>query len=238
MRQRVDQRGFSLITVLVVLLLSLLLAFWSLRTLHLQEILTGNDGDYQRALQAAHAALRDAEFDLRGERADGTPCGRDAPPPCRVPTYDAVAGLAFTPGSVDDLRALEQQVAGRTPACIAGICTAEALPAEFWKRDGGATGLAAMKRVAATYGQFTGAGTGAHGSPLLRVDPGRAPSTWYWIEVLPYDSGAAAQGARAMRFAPDAERPFLYRITALAQGLKPGTQAVVQSIVVWRKVDS
>lgn len=238
MREQRHQRGVTLITVMVVLLLSLLLAFWTARSVHFHEIFTGNEADYQRALEAAHAVLRDAEFDLRGERPDGMPCRSDDTKACRPKTYDAAAGLAFFPESTEDLQAFERALAGRTPACIAGICTAEALPNDFWKRDGGAKGLAAMKRVAAGYGQFTGATGGPRSSPLLRTDPGSERKAWYWVEVLPYDTTAAIQPGSAGRFTPDVDRPFVYRITSVAQGLKPGTQAVLQSIVVWRKVDS
>ena len=238
MRAQRCQRGVALVTVLIVLLLSLWLAFWTARRVHFQELMTGNEGDYQRALEAAHAALRDAEYDLRGERPDGMPCRSSAASACRPTAYDAEAGLAFFPENTDDLRALERALAGRTPACIAGICTAEALPNEFWKRDDGTTGLAAMKRVAAGYGQFTGATGGPRSSPLLRTDPGGPRKAWYWIEVLPYDTTAALRPGNARRFAPDADRPFVYRITAIAQGLKPGTRSVLQSTVVWRKQDS
>ena len=56
--------------------------------------------------------------------------------------------------------------------------------------------------------------------------------------MLPYDTASAIAAGPAQTFAPDSTRPNIYRITAVAQGLKPGTQAVVQSIFVWKKVSS
>ena len=72
LRQR--QRGVALFVVIVVVMLSMLLALWASRTSLFNELLVGNDADYQRAFDAAQALLQDAELDIRGENADGSPC--------------------------------------------------------------------------------------------------------------------------------------------------------------------
>jgi type IV pilus assembly protein PilX len=131
------QRGIALFTVLVMVLLGTLLVLWSSRSALLGEMLTGNDSDYQRALEAAHAVMRDAESDLRG--------------PGRAIAADANA--------FDDLQAA---LAASTPPCSAGLCASGKVPAQFWTTP--AT-LDAMKSVAATYGAHTGAK--APGHPLL-----------------------------------------------------------------------
>lgn len=227
-------RGAALLTVMVLLLLSLLLALGATRTALFHERITGIDTDHQRALEAAHAMLRDAELDVRGERPDGSACADASHAGCRPRVLDAAAGSAFLPENLQDWQDLQIALAGRTPSCIAGVCVADRIDPAFWTIATGATGLDAMKALAATYGRHTGATGGALGNVLLRNGSSATARAWYWIEVLPYDMAAALDGGNAHRLAPDAQRPFIYRITALAQGLKPGTQAVLQSIVVWK----
>ena len=68
------QRGISLFVVIVLVMLSMLLALWGARTSLFSEMIVGNDADYQRAFEAAQALIQDAEFDIRTEQSDGTPC--------------------------------------------------------------------------------------------------------------------------------------------------------------------
>ena len=228
------ERGAALLTVMVLLLMSLLLALGATRTALFHERITGIDSDHQRATEAAHAMLRDAELDVRGEQPDGSACADAAHAGCRRRVLDAAAGSAFLPENLQDWQDLQAALAGRTPSCIAGVCVADRVDPGFWTGAIDAPGLAAMKASAATYGQHTGATVGALGNGLLRSGDGATAHAWYWIEVLPYDMAAVLDGGNAHRLAPDAQRPFIYRITALAQGLKPGTQAVLQSVVVWK----
>jgi len=50
----------------------------------------------------------------------------------------------------------------------------------------------------------------------------------YWVEVLVYQEATTNTTATL----PDALTPFVYRITAIATGQKPGTKVVLQSIFV------
>ncbi len=229
---RLRQQGISLFIVMVVLLLSMLLVLWSSRTALFNELLTGTDSDYQRALEAAQAMVRDAEFDIRGQKPDGSGCSGAF---CRPQVIDPSQGQAFYPESTNDFQDLDAALGARTPSCLAGICTATNVAVEFWMT---ATSLGAMKASAATYGRFTGAQAGEVGNPLLKTTAGAEAKAWYWVEVLPYDTTSAVVAGPAQTFAPDSTRPNIYRITAVAQGLKPGTQAVVQSVFVWKKVSS
>ena len=63
------QRGISLYVVAVFVMLSMLLALWASRTSLFNEMIVGNDADYQRALEAAQALMQDAELDIKGEQA-------------------------------------------------------------------------------------------------------------------------------------------------------------------------
>ncbi len=56
-------------------MLSMLLALWASRTAIFNEMVVGNDADYQRAFEAAQSLIQDAEldiqqFDTTGYRAD------------------------------------------------------------------------------------------------------------------------------------------------------------------------
>jgi type IV pilus assembly protein PilX len=224
------QRGISVFVVMTMVLLGTLFVLWGSRTALLNEMLAGNDSDYQRALEAAHALVRDAEFDIQGENVDGTPCAERTN--CRPwGVIDAGAGKAFYPTDLNELRDLEAILAAKTgPSCIAGICTRVNVPVLFWEST---TSLDAMKAVAATYGAYTDAKTGRASSPLLAKD-----KAWYWVEVLPYNMGAQTDGGAARELAPDRSTPYIYRITAVVRGLKPATQAVIQATMVWKKVGS
>jgi type IV pilus assembly protein PilX len=224
------QQGISLFVVMVMVMLTTPIVMWGSRTALLNEMVTGNDSDYQRAFEAAQAMVRDAEFDIKGQKPDGTDC-RTGPAfqgSCRETVIDASAGKVFFPQDTEDFQDLEAALAGRTPSCIKGICLAHNVQPEFWKTATGTLGLDRMKTAAAHYGDFTGAVATANGDPSL-VSSSSA-NAWYWVEVLPYDWPGLSY-----EFMPDKEVPYVYRITGLARGLKDGTQAVVQTVFVWRK---
>jgi type IV pilus assembly protein PilX len=65
---QVTQRGASLITVLVFLLLAIITVLGAFRASFLNEKIVGNESDYNRAFVAAEALIRDAEMDIRGRR--------------------------------------------------------------------------------------------------------------------------------------------------------------------------
>lgn len=239
------QRGVSVFVVLVMVLLTTLLVLWASRSALLNEMVTGNDSDYQRALEAAHALVRDAQMDIQGIRADGTPCTADATAQCRRwGQFDKAANQSYYPESESEMQDMQAALNDDSPPCVAGICapittltenaaSASAPSTEFWTDK---SRLATMRKKAAHYGDYTGATAGTVGNPLLVKSADKA---WYWVELLPYDMGSAMRSrGPAGRFAPDASSPFVYRITAVAQGIKSGTQAVVQSTVVWRRASS
>lgn len=213
-------RGIALITVMAVLAIAGLAVVTSLRLGGLQAMLAGHQADQQRALAAAEALLLDAEADILGRRADGRPCPADAPDAaqlvgCRRRGTDTLPAAPYFPQTVDgfdEVRALLQ--VGAAVPCQDGICAPSSLAALAALED-----EPALRAVGARLGQFTGA-------------PARdAPPGWYWVEMFRYQSAAEATRA-PLEAEPDPTRPFIYRITALALGLKPGTRAVVQSLFV------
>lgn len=233
---RAHQQGSALIVVMVMLLLGTIVVISSSRVGWFNEILVGSESDYQRAFSAAEALTRDAERDIRGLQADNIT-------PCRVGTNfigcrDFGAGRPFFPQEDTDLDLLEKLVtgSGAVNRCLQGIClpdTVDGLSEATWSTPAalatmtGGTGLTA---VAATYGLYTQTAPAAVGNRLLTVAPARG---WYWVEVFRYtDAGGIMAATGTAVPIPDKKRPFVYRITAYAQGLKGGTRVWLRSIYV------
>jgi len=233
LRNQNDQRGVSLIVVMVMLLLATIAVLGSTRTGWLNEMIVGNESDYQRTFAAAEALLRDAERDIKGLQMDGTPCKVGAQfEGCR----DFGAAHPFFPQQDLDLDLLKTRITtgGGVNNCLQGICRPDAInsltkanwntPAALAVMTAG-TGVTA---IGATYGQFTGASPAAAGNPILSAAPAQA---WYWIEVFRYSDAAGLLPASNVPV-PDRRSPYVYRITAYAQGLKPGTRVWLRSIFV------
>lgn len=66
------QRGVSLVVSLIFLVILTVLGLTALRVATMEERMSGNARDRNVAFQAAEAALRDAEFDIRCQRHDGS----------------------------------------------------------------------------------------------------------------------------------------------------------------------
>ena len=230
--ERNEQRGAALLVVMVMVLLAGLLVAGALRTAWLNELVTGTETDYQQAFDNAQALLRDAEFDIQGRSPSGAPCrdGPDFQGSCRRRGPAALAGgeVWFPQDGAAEFEPLHGRLLAATPSCVKGICVSDRVAEEFWRAPKGE--LDKMKSVAAHYGEFSGAPSPAS-NPLLQR------SGWYWVEVLPFDVAAPVPaGNEDLR--PDASNPYIYRITAIAEGRKPATRAVLQTLLVWKRVDS
>lgn len=238
--QKFSQQGISLFVVIVLVLLSSLIALWGSRTAIFNEIVVGNDADYQRAFEAAQALIQDAEFDIRGERSDGASCVpvSGKPEVCRVPN---AVNTVWIPSEDKETGDILAQLDNAATKCEKGLCLKRITNQDFWNNK---TTLTAMMAngVGARYGQFTGATTGDASNPILKLNQTTTSPTeggWYWIEVMPYDSNAGNSGLvtngdsnLALNLTPN----IAYRITAIAHGLKPSTQVVLQSTFVRQKL--
>ena len=241
-QRRQRQRGVALFVVIVFVMLSMLLALWASRTSLFNEMLVGNDADYQRAFEAAQALLQDAELDIRGENADGSVCTAAN---CR----EKIAAAPKIPLEAQEVTPLlaELDTKTATAKCSYGLCTKRLGRQDFWnKKDttdlqAGEFDLSAMTKtnVGARYGQFSGAAVGSSSSqanPILADTSADDRGGWYWIEVMRYDessknsglivggSGAAANNLLTLNLKPN----VVYRITAVAYGRKGSTMAVLQ----------
>lgn len=226
------QKGLALYVVIVLVMLSMLLALWAARSSLFNEIVTGNDADYQRAFEAAQAMLQDAEMDIRGVKPDGSSC---TPDPAKGDVCRATT-LVFFDIETKDLENLLSTVEANKPSikCYKAICQKRTGAQDFWN-DSATLTLMTGTDVGARYGQFTGATqTGANQNPLLAPAPA-AQKAWYWVEMMPYIDpnvsllAVLPPGSNVERFAPARKKLWVYRITALARGQKPNTEVVLQS---------
>lgn len=235
------QRGISLFIVIVLVMLSMLLALWGARTSIFSEMIVGNDADYQRAFEAAQALIQDAEFDIRNEQSDGTPCVPSGQV-CRPP-----GAIVWIPAELKDLGEITANLdasaglGGSTNKCINGLCLKFVGKQDFWNDK---TVLTAMmeQNVGARYGQFTGAKAGSYSNPVLKYNnpaSDKDKGGWYWIEVLPYvpDETGKDLITNGMDFLKLNINPkVVYRITAVTHGRKPGTRVVLQSTYVRQRM--
>ena len=233
----VRQRGVALFVVIVFVMLSMLLALWASRTSMFNEMVVGNDADYQRAFEAAQALLQDAELDIRGEMADGTAC---AAHPCRPYTSGA---LQF-PGDTSEINPLISALEAKNTRCQDGLCARRVGRQDFWNYKTadtpikpaaqttlGEVPLSDLMAVGARYGQFTGATNKTDAGPLnpILADPAAGR---YWIEIMRYSD--TAKSANLIVDSTTSQLPLnldvyvVFRITAVAVGRKPGTTVVLQ----------
>lgn len=197
------EAGLALAAVLMFMGLASLLILGAAHRVRLGELFAGQDADEAGAVLAAQALLADAERDVLSPR------------------------FLLQPA---DFQALQARLGGLDPPCEQGVCLSlgrESLGESdsFWWR---AARLRAFAAQGVAYGRYTGAGAG--GNPLLRVEPGRG--AWYWVEVLPYQVGAAVVGGPRAAMTPLPSQPFVYRITALVQGRRAEARVVLQSLLV------
>ncbi len=246
-RGRSSERGVALFVVIVFVMLSMLLALWASRTSLFNEMVVGNDADYQRAFEAAQALLQDAEMDIRSaepdpatnKTLDNVDCsaGGDI---CRMGLSDFQI-----PGSKENERvtALIADLAAKTATdgCHKGLCIKRAGVQDFWNDKTALKNISATD-VGARYGQFTGAKISSStepANPVLADTSAWNRGGWYWIEVLPYikpgtgtnrlivDATASGGGGPDV-FQANLDPNVIYRITAVVHGRKDSTMVVLQ----------
>ncbi len=230
------ERGIALFVVIVFVMLSMLLALWASRTAIFNEMVVGNDADYQRAFEAAQSLIQDAELDIQRFEDDTH----------RSDENNVLNALNNNNIVVFTLSRSE------SPFCENGLCVKRRGRQDFWNNfndsdpDNDEDYEISLNQmiadgVGAHYGEFTGA--------LLSKDDEDADSPThsilantdnakYWIEILKYadsdsvggaglivnDNAAAPADILDLRLNPS----VVYRITAWAKGLKPNSTAVIQ----------
>lgn len=237
-----NQRGVSLLVVMVLVLIGSLAALGALRYGTLGEASVGNEADFQRARAAADALIEDARIDILGylPPTNARCNAAEASGGCR-----ASATTPAIPLTWDDLDVLERAIVAQPeydanfPCLIAGsaplpgrmaqpggLCVTSSTPiggrgsaANWWDP----ALPAAMLRRGTPFGGATGRRPDPNDAILS--DPARAR---YWIEVIRYANrpGELAQPSFQLK-----NQRVIYRVTAFAQGERGG-RVVVQSSVI------
>ena len=147
------QRGVALLPVLVFTMLTMPGALWASRTSLFNEMVVGNDADYQRAFEAAQALLQDAELDIRSAEPDGktqiTSDGVDCTPGgdvCRL-------GLSNyqIPNEQQDVGRLISELSSKTASqqCWRGLCAKRTGKQDFWNDESTLNAMTVAKKTGA-----------------------------------------------------------------------------------------
>jgi Tfp pilus assembly protein PilX len=134
----------------------------------------------------------------------GPTANPDGSPNLRRSAGNATQNHAFFPASMADYTLLRQRLNSVT--CSTGICAPSSLD------------------PSATKASFWKARTGDALAISASDTPDVDQTTWYWVEVLPQHSSNNANNS--------SQAPFVYRITALANGVMPSSTTVLQAIWV------
>lgn len=178
-----DQRGISLVIVLIFLVILSILGISAMQSSTLSSRIALNESDRNLAFQAAEAAIIDAERDLANLKADGTACVAGASP-CRAELTDGAAGFD---GSVCKL--------GRCCTLSStNLCPAAVRPTQLpvWEDTTRWTSASSV-----VYGAFTGAAVipvvSQQPRYLLEYFPIGATGNYYRVTAVGYGAKSSTQ---------------------------------------------
>jgi type IV pilus assembly protein PilX len=201
---RRHQRGMSLILVLMMLVIITVLGVGAASLSLVNERSARNDRDGEVALQAAEAALIDAETDISG------PNTSTSKRLCSFSDKDDISAFVAGCGAAGPSQGLcASSAAGAAPAW---------LKVDFSVTDGSAKSVALGTFTGQTYMKAPTAGGGASTARLPR----------YVVEAIP-DNGGYLPNQLASASA--GKKKYLYRVTAIGYGVREETQIVLQSTV-------
>jgi len=243
--RRARQRGISLFVVMIVLMLALILMLSGLSASNLNESIVGNQSDAQRAYSSAQALLDAAQRDIR---LNGLGCnaaalggqGKHLDFPAPGITTDCT--LRF-PRNVDDYGEMVSGTpglgnCGDKDTAYTGVCISrgpadpkfatkttnnsdEDVNAQQWDKGATYTQFVAELDKADANGIAYGGDAEVGGTAMATpMNNGK-----YWVEVFKYHIGCGNDGCPDT--IPDGAYPFVFRITAIAQGLKGESTASV-----------
>jgi type IV pilus assembly protein PilX len=202
------QRGMALVMVLIMMSIVFVIASVSSRVATLGERAARNDRDRQTALQAAEAALSDAEIDIMGPTSMGTRVACSAP--CRRGTAAAPKPTPAASAAVCSRRRAPPRCCRRTGRFSRRLKPVPIGPTAFSASSPAAPPSAAAPSPTAQFATSTGGAL-----------PSRLPR--YVIEKtsLSFRNRSATAG-----------KPYdAYIVTAIGYGLRTETQVVLQAVI-------
>jgi len=247
-RPRARQRGISMFIVMIILLLALILVIGGLAVANLNESVVGNQSDAQRAYGAAQALMDAAQRDIR-LNGRGCNAGFMGGSGTNAAFNTAECTLRFPHDETDYM---ELVTSGRiakgacadptgTAAALVGVCIPlgttdpkfsnsnvgkSSESAQQWDStaDNGAKYTQVAKLDGATSVAY--GGDAKLGTNTAALDNGR-----YWVEIFPYNTTQVSAEPLPMSSAPVPahEYPFVFRITAMARGLRGDTVSLLRT---------
>jgi type IV pilus assembly protein PilX len=226
--------------VLVIMLLALILVLGGLSVTSLNESLVGNQSDAQRAYGSAQALIDAAQRDIR---LNGRFCGAAIMGGNGTnPTF--AGGPACTlrfPRNKGDYGQMDTTAAPGLGNCVNGVCISQG-PADpkFATGTIGNGDPDVNAEQIATGAIYTLVGAALDGGGAAGIDYGAnaaagatatalGNNSVYWVEVFTYNINSMAIGGIGNMPVPDPAYPFVFRITAMAQGLRGNTQSVLRT---------
>lgn len=217
------QRGASLFTVFILLLLTGLLVLGGLRISVFNESIVGNQADQQRAYAAAEALMQHAANDIY---TNGPHCSTEN---CRYPRdVSDFINLAHTLEG----KCGTGEVGSDSPkgVCIPVTPNDRVFQVDYIGKKPNKEKAEAQMISASALNYTSFASTGGNpGSANLALSDNKGQ---YWVEVFRYSINPSAQFDTSTLPIPDETYPFVFRITVRAEGLKPGTVSVLRSFYV------
>ena len=243
--RRNRQRGVSLFITLVMMLLALIIVLGALAVSNLNESLVGNQSDAQRAYGAAEALLDAAQRDIRlngryctgalGQNGTNNTIVPGAATPLTCTTRYPTDGDA---SRVDYMQILSStSMVGAIDTCATnatfrGVCISDsptntAFLTSAINNGGAQNGLT----NGATYTQ-SGDPDYASGVNVGSISTALANGGYYWVEIFPYNVMSMALTGAGGVAVPDGTYPYVFRITAIANGLRGTTVSVLRTYYV------
>jgi len=233
---RRQQRGVSLFIVMVILLLSLIIVLGALSVANLNESVVGNQSDAQRAYGAAEALLNAARLDIRlngrycaspGPGKNGTnnnfrnSDGRIAQCTSRYPVEGNGSLPPIAINTCNGNKPYEGICISQSPSVLAfntGNIN-QSSGAQQWSN-----GIYYNNNYISSV-----QGTAVYSGNTSLTDDGIEGV--YWVEIFQGGGNLTAMVPSAGSNAPappDPKYPYIFRITAMAKGLKSGTASVLR----------
>jgi type IV pilus assembly protein PilX len=241
------QRGVSLFIVMVILLLSLLIVLGALAAASLNESIVGNQSDAQRAYGAAEALLDAARLDIlfngrycvaSGQGLQGT--NSNFPGATCISRYPSDMNGTLPPIAMDSCSSQYPYM---------GICLSQSPSDKLFNTGNIDQKMAVQDKNSSPTAQMWQNGTlngVSYNNPYIKAVQGDAVYSGntsltaknegvggvYWVEVFPAGPTAMAPNPNLLTLnvppLPDSKYPYIFRITAMARGLKSNTISLLR----------
>jgi len=234
------QRGVSLFITLVMMLLALIVVLGALAVSNLNESLVGNQSDAQRAYGAAEALLDAAQRDIRLNGRYCTGALGQAGNNTTIITGQTLNCTTRYPSDGDASRVDYMQILGLVggintcagSGAFQGVCVSDSPTNAGFLASAVNNGGAQLLTNSAAYTQSGDADYASSVTLGGSASTALASNGGYWVEIFPYNVMSMALTGAGGVAVPDGTYPYVFRITAMARGLRGNTVSVLRTYYV------